>query len=73
MTTEWQNVLRDHWNIMAQLTPLAGEYDLNFLAQTDADQDYVLKVMRPDVWSIWLSQDCSIAQRSRLVRQRWPH
>jgi 4-aminobutyrate aminotransferase-like enzyme/Ser/Thr protein kinase RdoA (MazF antagonist)/murein DD-endopeptidase MepM/ murein hydrolase activator NlpD len=48
MTTEWQNVLRDHWNIMAQLTPLAGEYDLNFLAQTDADQDYVLKVMRPD-------------------------
>ncbi|MDA9790543.1 hypothetical protein N9B86_03650 [Planktomarina temperata] len=50
MTTEWQNVLRDHWNIMAQLTPLAGEYDLNFLAQTDADQNYVLKVMRPDVW-----------------------
>ena len=47
MTTEWQNALRDHWNIKAQLTPLSGEYDLNFLARTDADQDYVLKVMRP--------------------------
>ena len=43
----WSKVLKSHWGIAAELTPLDGEYDLNILADTD-DQGFVLKVMRPD-------------------------
>ena len=32
MTTHWQTVLRNLWGIDAALTPLDGEFDLNFLA-----------------------------------------
>lgn len=41
----WQNQLHQYWGIQAEITPLAGEYDLNLLA-TAEDQNYVLKVMR---------------------------
>ncbi|MFK7765012.1 MAG: aminotransferase class III-fold pyridoxal phosphate-dependent enzyme [Roseobacter sp.] len=43
----WADVLRGHWNISANLVPLDGEYDLNFLAESDDDTGYILKVMRP--------------------------
>ena len=41
----WQSQLTQHWGITANITPLAGEYDLNLLASTE-EQSYVLKVMR---------------------------
>lgn len=45
MSNHWQQAMRDVWGIEARLTPLDGEFDLNFLA-TGA-RDHVLKVMRP--------------------------
>ncbi len=44
----WHMALKFHWGILATLTKLDGEYDLNFLARTEAGQGFVLKVMRPD-------------------------
>ena len=39
------NRLREHWPLQGKITPLPGEWDLNFLAPQDG---LVLKVMRPD-------------------------
>ena len=44
----WADQLNEHWGISARLSRLDGEYDLNFLAQTEAGESYVLKIMRPD-------------------------
>lgn len=44
MINHWQQILKQVWNIEANLSKLDGEYDLNFLA--NGDQDYILKVMR---------------------------
>ena len=44
MTTHWQKILADHWGIDAPLSPLDGEYDLNFLV--GGQPGHVLKVMR---------------------------
>ena len=46
-TAHWAKALLDTWGIKAALTRLDGEYDLNFLAQADDGQIYVLKAMRP--------------------------
>lgn len=48
METDWRNVLYTHWGIDAELTQLPGEYDLNFMTETEAGEGYVLKVMRTD-------------------------
>ena len=48
MTPDWQEFLRTQWGITAELTPLPGEFDLNFDAQTAKGDGYVLKVMRPE-------------------------
>ena len=48
MTLHWTHALALHWGIKATLKQLAGEYDLNFLAETSAGEGYILKVMRPD-------------------------
>ena len=42
MSNHWQTALETHWGITAGLSPLDGEYDLNFRA----DSGHVLKVMR---------------------------
>ena len=47
MTLHWTDALAQHWGIQATLTQLAGEYDLNFLAETSAGEGYILKAMRP--------------------------
>lgn len=44
----WADQLNEYWGISARLSRLDGEYDLNFLAQTDSGESFVLKVMRPD-------------------------
>ena len=44
----WEQALKDHWGISARLRQLDGEYDLNFLAETDHGDGYILKAMRPD-------------------------
>ena len=38
MTLHWTDALAQHWGIQATLTQLAGEYDLNFLAETSAGE-----------------------------------
>jgi Ser/Thr protein kinase RdoA (MazF antagonist) len=42
----WQAALAQHWDIVANLSRLDGEYDLNFLAQSASGQGYIVKVMR---------------------------
>jgi 4-aminobutyrate aminotransferase-like enzyme/Ser/Thr protein kinase RdoA (MazF antagonist) len=42
----WQNALKAHWGIVAELSRLDGEYDLNFRATCSDGQGYILKVMR---------------------------
>ncbi len=49
-------MLQDIWGISATLTPLDGEYDLNFMA-TGA-QDYVLKVMRAGCDAAFIDLQC---------------
>ncbi|MBZ8118828.1 aminotransferase class III-fold pyridoxal phosphate-dependent enzyme [Roseovarius sp. LXJ103] len=47
MTTDmWAQALAKDWHITAQLHPLDGEYDLNFLAQGTDGHDHIVKVMR---------------------------
>ncbi|WP_298675133.1 aminotransferase class III-fold pyridoxal phosphate-dependent enzyme [uncultured Lentibacter sp.] len=61
MSAYWQQVLQEHWGIEASLTPLAGEYDLNFLASGGAGSggaDYVLKVMRVGCASELVAMQC---------------
>ncbi|WP_174232025.1 aminotransferase class III-fold pyridoxal phosphate-dependent enzyme [Roseovarius sp. EL26] len=48
MLGHWATVLQKQWGIDAELTRLNGEYDLNFLAETNDGQRYILKAMRPD-------------------------
>jgi len=43
----WARTLADTWGIEAELSPLPGEFDLNFLATARDGQRVVLKVMRP--------------------------
>jgi 4-aminobutyrate aminotransferase-like enzyme/Ser/Thr protein kinase RdoA (MazF antagonist) len=49
----WKAALQEHWGIVAELSCLDGEYDLNFLAKTAHGEGYILKVMRPDC-EAWL-------------------
>lgn len=50
----WAAVLKNTWDITAELSRLDGEYDLNFLVKGDDGQDYVLKAMRPgcETWLV---------------------
>lgn len=43
----WEQLLLDHWSITAKLRRLDGEYDLNFLAETEDGAGFVVKAMRP--------------------------
>lgn len=63
----WTDILRDHWGITAKLTRLDGEYDLNYLAETDAGAGYVLKAMRPGGPS-WLV-DMQVQAMAHIARQ----
>ena len=57
MSTYWQAALKTLWGIEADLTRLDGEYDLNFLAETEG-QAYVLKVMRPGCEAEFVALQC---------------
>lgn len=56
MVTHWQKVLQDLWGIAAELSPLDGEYDLNFLAS--GVPGHVLKVMRPGCETAFIDLQC---------------
>ncbi len=56
MTAFWASILKEVWQIDAQLTQLDGEYDLNFLVQ--GDQPAVLKVMRADCETSFIDLQC---------------
>ena len=45
-TPHWAGILADAWGIEAELTPLPGEFDGNFLATARDGRRFVLKVMR---------------------------
>ena len=49
----WQDYLKRRWDIDADLSPLAGEFDLNYLAKSADGHCYIVKVMRADC-SRWL-------------------
>mgnify|MGYP003982209613 FL=1 len=44
---DWENIAQHLFSASVDLKPLAGEYDLNFLATWDT-QSCILKIMRPD-------------------------
>ena len=46
MNEHWENCLLQSWGIKTQLTKLAGEFDLNFKAETADGCRFLLKVMR---------------------------
>ena len=68
MTPDWQEILRKKWGITAELTQLPGEFDLNFMVQTNVDDGYVLKVMRagcdPDLVDMQIAALVHIAERT---------
>ncbi|SHH93809.1 aminotransferase class III-fold pyridoxal phosphate-dependent enzyme [Marivita hallyeonensis] len=63
----WKDLLHQHWGISVDLTRLDGEYDLNFLAETDNGVGYVLKAMRPDC-PPWLV-DMQVAALAHIARR----
>ena len=65
MTLHWTDALAQHWGIQARLTQLAGEYDLNFLAETLAGEGYILKVMRPGCYRELIEMQVSALARVR--------
>ena len=50
----WATTLQQNWGITANLTRLDGEYDLNYLAEGEDGQGYILKAMRPgcETWLV---------------------
>ncbi|MAT88187.1 MAG: hypothetical protein CL532_06545, partial [Aestuariivita sp.] len=44
---DWENIAQRLFDASVMLKPLAGEYDLNFLASLD-QKSFILKVMRPN-------------------------
>lgn len=66
MTSHWQKVLFDYWNISSSLTRLNGEYDLNFMAMTAAGEGYVLKVMRPGCDAGLVEMQCAALEHINL-------
>ncbi|WP_262299390.1 aminotransferase class III-fold pyridoxal phosphate-dependent enzyme [Microvirga sesbaniae] len=56
--TWWANVLLKHYGIQASLTPLDGEYDLNFAVHQDGGRTHVLKVMRPGCETSLIEVQC---------------
>lgn len=56
MTMYWAGVVKDVWNIDANLAQLDGEYDLNF--SLEAEQAAVLKVMRAGCEESFIDLQC---------------
>ena len=56
MTAYWTKVLKEIWDIDANLVQLDGEYDLNFLLT--GERQGVLKVMRADCDSSFIDMQC---------------
>lgn len=55
----WEGVLDREYAIKAALTPLPGEYDLNFTVQQSGEPSYVLKVMRIDCNPSLVDMQCA--------------
>ena len=60
MSAYWSKILKENWFIDAQLQPLAGEYDLNFLVV--ANRPAILKVMHCNAPSAIVDMQCSALQ-----------
>ena len=60
MSKHWSDILKELWLIDATLTPLSGEYDLNFLVK--GDQPAILKVMSADTDAAVLDMQCTALQ-----------
>lgn len=56
----WQTALAHHYSIHGTLTPLPGEYDLNFLVTATDGRQYVLKVMRPACDLDLVAMQCAV-------------
>jgi 4-aminobutyrate aminotransferase-like enzyme/Ser/Thr protein kinase RdoA (MazF antagonist) len=57
---------REHYGLDARATQLAGEFDLNFLLQTDGGESYVLKVS--PVGADFVALECQIEALKHLGR-----
>ncbi|MFD1157305.1 aminotransferase class III-fold pyridoxal phosphate-dependent enzyme [Roseovarius aestuarii] len=56
MSEHWQKILKDIWGITAGISPLDGEYDLNFMVE--GTPGYVLKVMRTGCVAEFVDMQC---------------
>ena len=70
MTEYWANILQDVWSIEADLTRLDGEYDLNFLAQSQ--RPAILKVMRAGCEESFIDLQCSAFEHLAKSHQKMP-
>jgi 4-aminobutyrate aminotransferase-like enzyme/Ser/Thr protein kinase RdoA (MazF antagonist) len=59
----WQEVLKSHWDVDAQLSRLDGEYDLNLLAVGDGA--HILKVMRAGCEPAFVDMQCRALEHIR--------
>ena len=60
MNKHWQEQLKQTWGIDAVLTPLDGEFDLNFKARTQDGRQYLMKVMRADCDTGFVEMQCNV-------------
>ncbi|WP_191603271.1 aminotransferase class III-fold pyridoxal phosphate-dependent enzyme [Marinomonas algicola] len=70
MSEFWSNVLQQVWGIDAKLSLLNGECDLNLLAT--GQQNYVLKVMRPDCKESFVDMQCQTFNHLRQLAPDLP-
>ena len=70
MTQHWLQVIKDTWHLEGQLTRMNGEYDENFLLQSD--DDYVFKVMRPGCEASFVDMQCQAIQRIKKLAPEVP-
>jgi 4-aminobutyrate aminotransferase-like enzyme/Ser/Thr protein kinase RdoA (MazF antagonist) len=54
-----ENLLGIHYTLKGTLTPLPGEFDLNFKLATSGSEGYIVKLMRPDCESAFIDLQCA--------------
>ncbi|WP_298817554.1 aminotransferase class III-fold pyridoxal phosphate-dependent enzyme [Chloroflexus sp.] len=68
----WQAALARHYHIHGTLSPLPGEYDLNFLVTTHNNERYVLKIMRSDCDPALVELQCAALEHLRATASDLP-
>ncbi len=68
----WRHALARYYHIDGTLTPLPGEYDLNFFVTASDGAQYVLKVMRPDCDPALVELQCAALEHAQAAAPDLP-